>query len=82
MKKTAKIGILFAILAATLYAINSPLSKIILDYLPPTILAGFLYLGAGLGMSIIACFRRLGKHKSSEKALSKKELKNYRQKVK
>ncbi len=74
MKKTAKTGILFAIIAAALYAINSPISKIILDYLPPTVLAGFLYLGAGLGMTIVACFRQLGKQKSSEKSLSKKEL--------
>lgn len=43
---SAKYGIMLALLAAALYAINSPLSKILLD-LPPTLMAGFLYIGAG-----------------------------------
>ena len=52
-------GILLAILAAALYAISSPLSKLLLDAVPPTLLAGLLYLGAGLGMGVIALVRRL-----------------------
>ena len=46
MKKSKNIGILLAVSAAALYALNSPLSKLLLDYLPPTLMAGFLYLGA------------------------------------
>jgi len=41
---------LFAILAAALYAINIPLSKILLKQVEPTMMAAFLYLGAGLGL--------------------------------
>ena len=52
MPKNNRAGIALAILAAALYAINSPLSKILLDYMPPTLMAGFLYIGAGLGMLI------------------------------
>lgn len=33
---------------AVLYAINSPLSKLLLDYMPSTLMAGFLYIGAWL----------------------------------
>ena len=50
-------GILLALLGATLYAVNAPFSKIVLDYLPPILTAGFLYLGSGLGMLAIASFR-------------------------
>lgn len=70
MKKEIRTGIFLAILAAALYAINSPFSKILLDYMPPTLMAGFLYLGAGLGMGVISLLRR----KSAEEKLSKKEL--------
>ena len=59
MKKTKSAGIFLAILAASLYAINSPLSKILLDYMPPTLMAGFLYVGAGVGMVVIAVIRTL-----------------------
>ncbi len=74
MSKSIKKGILFAILAAALYAINSPLSKILLTYMPPTIMAGFLYIGAGLGMGIIAIIRKVSKKQTTETHLTKKEL--------
>lgn len=46
MKADIKKGIFLAILAAALYAINSPFSKILLAYIPSTLMAGFLYLGS------------------------------------
>ena len=46
-----------AILAAALYALSSPISKILLNKVPPTMMAGLLYLGAGIGMSIIGLLR-------------------------
>ena len=49
-----KRGIAFAILAAALYAINAPFSKMLLEFMPPTLMAGFLYVGAGIGMIFIA----------------------------
>ena len=51
MKNKLTYGIFLAILAAALYAINSPFSKLLLDYMPSTLMAGFLYVGAGLGMA-------------------------------
>ena len=48
--KTKHTATLFAILAAALYAINIPLSKILLKQVEPTMMAAFLYLGAGLGL--------------------------------
>lgn len=46
--KTKNIATFFAILAAALYAINIPLSKLLLQQVQPTMMAAFLYLGAGL----------------------------------
>lgn len=74
MKNSAKTGILLAILAAALYALNSPLSKLLLDFVPPTLMAGFLYLGAGLGMGVIALIRKTKKTEKSEAKLTKKEF--------
>ena len=74
MKKTATTGILLAILAAALYAINSPFSKLLLDYMPSTLMAGFLYIGAGLGMGVIALIRKVKKTERTEEKITKADL--------
>ena len=38
------IAIIFAILAAILYAINIPISKLLLNDINPTMMASYLYL--------------------------------------
>jgi len=48
--KSKNIATAFAILAAALYAINIPLSKLLLQHIQPTMMAAFLYLGAGFGL--------------------------------
>ena len=48
--KTKNLATLFAVLAAALYAINIPLSKLLLAQVAPTMMAAFLYLGAGVGL--------------------------------
>jgi len=50
MKKNSR-AIVFAILAALFYALSIPFSKLIMKEIPSTLLAGLLYLGAGIGMS-------------------------------
>ena len=69
-----KKGIAFAILAAALYAINAPFSKILLEFMPPTLMAGFLYIGAGIGMIFIALMRKIKKYEAKELKLTKSEL--------
>lgn len=73
-QKDIQKGIFLAILAAALYAINAPFSKLLLEYIPPTLTAGFLYLGAGLGMGIIALVRKIKKTGQQESRLTKAEL--------
>jgi drug/metabolite transporter (DMT)-like permease len=64
----------FAILAAALYAISSPVSKLLLKEIPPTLMASFLYLGAGLGMSIVGFVKHRKYKYKAEAKLTKKEL--------
>ena len=69
-----KKGIAFAILAAALYSINAPFSKILLEFMPPTLMAGFLYVGAGIGITFIALILKMKKHETKELKLTKSEL--------
>lgn len=73
-KNPVKSGICLALFAAALYAINSPLSKLLLDYLPPTLMAGFLYVGAGVCMLALALLRKVRKTERTETKLTKREL--------
>lgn len=74
MQRETKGGIFCAVLAAVLYAVNAPFSKQLLHSLPPTLMAGFLYLGAGAGMALIAVIRRIRKTAGLESKLTRAEL--------
>lgn len=74
MKKSTRVGIMLAVLAAALYAINSPFSKILLDYMPSTLMAGFLYIGAGIGMGVIALIRKCRGVVQTEEKITKADL--------
>lgn len=63
-----------AVLAAALYALSSPFSKMLLKEIPPMMMAAFLYLGAGLGMSIIWFIRNKSQKERTELRLTRKEL--------
>ena len=63
-------SVFFALLAAAFYAINIPLSKLLLRQVGPMMMAAFLYLGAGLGIGLLAlCCRQRGER------LTRKDLK-------
>ena len=74
LKNTKSTGIFLAILAAALYALNSPFSKLLLEFMPSTLMAGFLYIGAGLGMGVIALIRRLNKTEQTEEKITKADF--------
>lgn len=74
MRKSRNPSVLWAILAAALYAINAPVSKILLHDISPTMMAAMLYLGAGIGMLLLGIGRqRLGLGKTEQK-LTRKDL--------
>ncbi len=71
-RQTRAIGC--AILAAALYALNAPVSKLLLFRVPETMMAAFLYLGAGIGVSLMGMLRgRMGQRKK-EAPLTRKDL--------
>ncbi len=72
-KRTAQ-GITFAILAAALYAVSAPFSKLLLAHIPATLMAGFLYIGAGIGMAAVAFIRKIGGAKKEESRFSSGEI--------
>ena len=74
MKPDMKHGIFLAVLAAGLYALSSPFSKLLLPFMPSTLMAGFLYLGAGLGMTALALSRKAAGRPEAEARLTRKEL--------
>lgn len=74
MKNSINKGIFLAILAAALYAVNSPFSKLLLDYMPSTLMAGFLYIGAGLGMGVIALIGKFKKTERLEEKITKADF--------
>jgi drug/metabolite transporter (DMT)-like permease len=74
LKTKHNTAVMWAVLAAVLYAIGSPVSKILLDKVPPTMMAGLLYLGAGIGMSLIGLFRYKSGKGNKEMKITKKEM--------
>lgn len=69
-----KTAILLAVLAAALYAVSTPVSKMLLTDVPPTMVAAFLYLGAGTGMCVMMVARRFGRITRTEHRLGRKDL--------
>ena len=74
MKTKTRKATFFALLSAALYAISMPLSKLFLGYAGPTMMAAFLYLGAGLGMLICGLIRKYTHRTKSAELLTAKEL--------
>lgn len=71
--RTEKItAILYALLAAIFYAVNVPVSKVLMNGIGPTMMAALLYLGAGIGIGILSIFNRRDMEKS--KKLAGKDL--------
>ena len=64
--------IFFAVLAAVFYAVNVPFSKHLLQDVPPTFMASFLYFGAGIGVGIMYLFHWSNEQK--EERLTKDNL--------
>lgn len=65
MKNKKIKAIISALLAAVLFAISTPLSKKLMENIPPSFMAAFLYLGAGVGVGIMYIFS----YKKEDKSL-------------
>jgi drug/metabolite transporter (DMT)-like permease len=68
-------GVTVAILAAVLFGASTPFSKLLLGRIDPLLLAGLLYLGSGIGLTLWIGFQRLVvKSKNQEAQLRLKDL--------
>ena len=63
---------MFAFLAAVFYAINVPISKVLLQHVGPTTMAALLYLGAGIGIGMMSLFNKKDREKAE--SLTKADL--------
>lgn len=66
-----RMPVILALLAALLFGLNAPLSKLLLSEISPMYMVAFLYLGAGIGMFFLPPLTREGKE---EAPLSRREL--------
>lgn len=53
-------NVVFALLAAVLFGASTPFAKLLVGNLPPILLAGLLYLGSGIGLTVIRLVRDRG----------------------
>ena len=67
-------AILMAVLAAALFGLNAPVSKVLLAEVPAAFMASLLYFGAGLGMLAVSLVKRAGKGEHLEARITKKEM--------
>ena len=72
--RSEKYGIFLALLSSFFYALSIPFSKILLEHIPSTMMAGLLYLGAGMGMGAISLFRRVKKTENGHEKIKKKDF--------
>lgn len=47
------LGVPLALLSAILFGASAPAAKLLLGAMPPQLLAGLLYLGAGIGLAVV-----------------------------
>lgn len=63
-----------ALLSAALFGLAAPFAKLLLGNIEAWLLAGLLYLGAGLGLGLYRLLRRLSRQRRQEPHLSRADL--------
>jgi drug/metabolite transporter (DMT)-like permease len=66
-------GALCGISAAVLFGVSAPVSKLLLPEIPPLLLAGLLYLGAGVALSVYMLVRPK-EHRAREARLTRRDV--------
>ncbi|MDO5846463.1 MAG: DMT family transporter [Methanocorpusculum sp.] len=71
VRRTYSAAVVCAVLAAALFALSTPFSKLFLSEVSPLMMAAFLYLGAGFGMGGFWLVKRAAGVRSSEMPLGR-----------
>lgn len=58
-KPNHSIGVTYGLLSALLFGLSTPLAKVLVGTVEPLMLAGLLYLGSGLGLSVLFLFNKI-----------------------
>ncbi|MGM0405128.1 MAG: EamA family transporter [Thermoplasmatota archaeon] len=66
--------ILLVLVSAALFGVSTPLAKVLLDNIDPIVLAGYLYLGAFVGLAVFTMLRHLTRDEVKESPLEKKDI--------
>jgi drug/metabolite transporter (DMT)-like permease len=66
--------VLFGILAALLFGVSAPLSKLLLEGIDPIILAGLLYLGAGAATGGLLVLGRMIRVEGTEARIERRDI--------
>ena len=67
-------GIALALLSALLFGASTPFAKIVLGQTTPAVAAGLLYLGAGLGLTLVIAATHVLGRRSAEAPLTRADL--------
>lgn len=67
-------GVPLALGSAALFGVSAPLSKVLLGATDPWLLAGIMYLGAGLGLAALQAGRRILQRPSGEARLKRHDI--------
>lgn len=67
-------AVIQAIIAAILFGASPPLVKLLLGEIEPIMLAGFLYLGSGIGLIMYRSFKRIMGHESIEAGIRREDV--------
>ena len=67
-------AILQALAAAALFGLSTPLAKLLVGTVPPLLLAGLLYAGSGIGLSVLMLLRTLRRQPPAEAPLARRDL--------
>ncbi|MEG2149170.1 MAG: DMT family transporter [Clostridiales bacterium] len=73
MSKKQKTAIFFGILSAMLYGTSTPIAKVLLSEIPPTMLTALLYMGAGFGMLLLNICKKARGTTKRDKPLTAKD---------
>ena len=69
-----QIGVALALLSAMLFGASTPLAKMLLGEVNPQVMAGLLYLGAGIGLAVIHWSRNALRLPAEEASLSRADM--------
>ena len=67
-------GILLALLSAALFGASTPFAKLLLGAIDPWMMAGLLYLGAGIGLAAVHLSRAALRLPAAEAPLRRSDL--------